>query len=162
MALEPDIVERVRRDFGVDSEHALALLRECDKTGCVARCIVVASHGSLELLKDDVQLAKSDYRDAIMSGEYDSAQRQVRDLRVSFLLDSPETFWLGEVACMMALRDSRWRRWTRAATATPFVYTADRNEGRAKFTGPGGEITLEKKDGRLVSMAILRNSTGPI
>ena len=69
------------------------------------RCIVVASHGSLELLKDYVQLAKSDYRDAIMSGEYDSAQRQVRDLRVSFLLDSPETFWLGEVACMMALRD---------------------------------------------------------
>ena len=39
-----------------------------------------------------------------MAGEYDSAQRQIRDLAVSFLLDSPETFWLGEIACMMASR----------------------------------------------------------
>lgn len=149
MALEPDIVERMRRDFGVESEHALALLRESGKTGRVARCIVVASRGSLELLKNCVQLAKSDHRDVIMAGEYDSAQRQVRDLRVTLLLDSPETFWLGEVACTMASRDYALASVdSRAATATPFVYTADRNEGRARFTGPEGDVELEKKDRR--------------
>ena len=47
MALEPDIVDRVRRDFGGESEQALVLLRESGKTGRVARCIVVASRGSL-------------------------------------------------------------------------------------------------------------------
>lgn len=149
MALEPDIVERVRCDFGRESEQALDLLRESGDTGRVARCIVLASRGSLDLLRDYIQLAQSDYRDVIIAGEYDSAQRQIRDLRVSFLLDSPESFWLGEVACMMALRgyalalvDSR------PATAPPFVYTADRGEGRARFVGPEGEIELEKRDRR--------------
>lgn len=151
MALEPDIVQRVRRDFGGESEQALDLLRESGTAGRVARCIVVRSRGSLDLLRKSIEVAKFDYRDAVMGGEYDSANRdrQVRDLRVSFLLDSPETFWLGEVACMMALRDYTLVSVdSRPATAPPFVYTADRSEGRATFVGPEGEIELEKRDRR--------------
>jgi hypothetical protein len=71
MALEPDIVERVRTDFGGESEQALDLLRESGKLGRVARCMVVASRGSLDLLRDYIQLAKSDFRRAGAGGESD-------------------------------------------------------------------------------------------
>jgi len=149
MALEPDIIERVRIDFGGASEQALDLLRESGKIGRVARCVVVASRGSLELLRGYIQLAKSDARDAIVAGEYDSAQRKVRDLRVSFLLDTPETFWLGEVACMMALRGYTLASVNSCSVAGPSLADrADDGEGRARFVGPEGEIELEKRDRR--------------
>ena len=71
MSLDPDIVERVRRDFGGESDQALDLLARSGHTGRVARCIVVASRGSLDLLKKHIEHAKLDYRDAIMAGEAD-------------------------------------------------------------------------------------------
>ena len=149
MALEPDIAERVRSDFGEESEPALALIRESGKTGRVARCIVVASRRSLDSLREYVRLAELDYRDAIIAGEYDPAGRQVRDLRVSFLLDTPEAFWVSEVARMMASRGYTLSSLaTRAVTALPFEYAADVGEGRAKFVGPEGGVEVEKKDRR--------------
>jgi hypothetical protein len=147
--LEPDIVARVRSDFGGEFEQALDLLRESGRTGRVARCIVVASRGSLHSLREFIQLAEFDYRDAIMAGEYDSARRHIRDLRVSFLLDTPDTFWVGDVACMMASRGYTLSSLTtRATTAPPFDYTADYSEGRAQFVGPEGAIEVEKKNRR--------------
>ena len=145
MALEPDIVERVHTDFGRKSDEALHLLRGSGKAGRVARCIVMASRGSLARLKKYIELARLDYRDAITAGEYDSGR--VRDLRVSFLLDSPEKFWIGEVACMMSLRDyTLVSVETRPAPLPPFVDTADRHEGRARFVGPEGDIELERRN----------------
>jgi len=149
MVLEPDIVERVRRDFGEESEKALDLLRASGETGRVARCVVVASRGSLDWLRGCIEDAARDYRDAIMAGEYDSANsdRRVRDLRVSFLLDTPQTFWVGDVACMMASRGYTLSSLTSRDTAVPpFQSTRDSLEGTAKFVGPEGEIELEKRN----------------
>jgi hypothetical protein len=149
MALEPDIEERVRIDFGAAFERAIDLIRASGKHGRTARCIVVASRGSLELLRDQIRVAERDDRDSIMEGEYDSARRPIRDLRVSFMLDGPETFWVGEVACMMASRGYVLTSLvTRAATIPPFQYAADFGEGRAKFLGAQGEVEVEKKDRR--------------
>jgi hypothetical protein len=147
MALEPDIVERVRRDFGTESEQAMDLLQKSGQTGRIARCIIVASRGSVDLLGKTIEQARLDFRDAIAAGEYDSAQRQIRDLRASFLLDSPEKFWLSGVACTMALRGyTLMSLESRPATAPPFVHSEDSGEGRARFIGPEGEIELEKRD----------------
>jgi hypothetical protein len=149
MALESDIVERVRLDFGADAERALGLLRESRKTGRVARCIVVRSRGALDLLAKSIEVAKFDDRDAIVSGEYDPANpdRRIRDLRVSFLLHAPETFWVAEVACVMASRSYTLSSLTsRDTTVPPLQSTWDSLEGSAKFVGPECEIKLEKRN----------------
>jgi hypothetical protein len=104
MALEADILEKVRRDFGEASERALGLLRAFGKGGRLARCAVVASEGSIDRLAKLIEVAWSDQRDAIVAGEYDSAGRRVRDLSVSFLVDTPKAFWISGVAAMMASR----------------------------------------------------------
>jgi len=73
--------------------------------------------------------------------------RHIRDLRVSFLIDSPEKFWIGEVSCMMASRGCRLTSLqTSAATIGPFEFTSDFGEGIATFMGPKGRIDIEKKD----------------
>lgn len=83
----------------------------------------------------------------IVTAEYDGGVRQLRDLSVSFLIDSPEKFWAGQIARLM---DSRGYRLTsiemRPATAGPFTYISDYGEGRATFIGPKGEIAIAKKD----------------
>ena len=105
MALEPDIEDRVRRDFRPEaSAQALDLIRQYGETGRVARCAVVASRGALDLLKGYLLRAESDFRDVILAGEYDGANRRIRDLSLSFLLDAPATFWIAETTGMMALR----------------------------------------------------------
>jgi hypothetical protein len=130
MALEPDIVEKIRSDFQPEeSERALDLIRESGKAGRIARCIVVASRGSLDSLQNHIRLANSDFNDAIMAGEYDATGRQARDLRVSFLMDTPQRFWVGQVACMMASRGYMLSSLTtRAAAVPPFDYPTDFNE----------------------------------
>jgi hypothetical protein len=145
MPLETDIVERLRADFGrVDSDTAIRLLTEARQAGRVARCIVVASRGSLPLLRANVELARSDYRDAIMAGEYERGEH-LRDLSASFLIDTPEKFWIGQVALVMAPRDYALTSVeTRPATVGPFEYLVDRYEGKATFAGPMGNIRVEK------------------
>jgi len=85
----------------------------------------------------------------IVAGEYDRAMRHVRDLRASFLLDGPETFWAGEEASLLDARGYRLASLeTDPASVGPFEYAGDFNEGRATFVGAKGEIVLEKKDRR--------------
>ena len=147
MPLEPDIIDRVRKDFGEEAEVALDLIRGFGKSGYLARCVVVASRGSIVRLKQAIEAARFDYRDAIVAGEYDSAGRRVRDLSVSFLLDTPETFWISGVASMMASRGYALRSLTtRDTTAPPFQFSLDFVEGSATFAGAEAEITVEKKD----------------
>ena len=86
------------------SSCAQDLLVESGLTGRVARCVIVASGGSLESLANCIGVAKSDYRDAIIAGEYDPEHCRIRDLRVSFLINEPEKMWISEVACTMASR----------------------------------------------------------
>ncbi len=106
-----------------------------------------ASAGSLQRLRELIQLADVDYRDVIVAGEYDSVMSQVRDLRVSFLIASPDDFWIAETAttmhqygyCLIQL-DSR------PATKGPFKYTCDRNEGVATFSDDTSVLKIEKRD----------------
>jgi len=67
MTLESDIVERLKSDFGEDQfPAALELLMACGLTGRVARCIVFAADGSLDAMRQHIQMAETDYRDAIV------------------------------------------------------------------------------------------------
>lgn len=151
--LPPDVLERLSLDFGERLEAVVALLAShralnadyvCDR---LIRCIVHATDGIEQRISQLLDMQREDLRDVIMAAEYDEANRQVRDLRVSFLIDTPNKFWVSEVACMMALRGYRLAGVeTRPATTGPFTYTADLYEGRARFNGPKGELVIEKKD----------------
>ncbi len=146
-----DVMARLNSDFGDRTDAAAAILLACRQIGHIddrlVRCIVYAARGDESRVRDLIELAQQDYRDVIVAGEYDEAMRQIRDLRVSFLIDSPEKFWAGEVACMMASRGHRLTSLeTRPTTAGPFVYLSDYGEGRATFIGPKGEIVIEKGD----------------
>lgn len=151
--LPPDVLERLTVDFGERSDSVAALLAAhralnkdsvCDR---LIRCIVHAACGNEQRISHLIDLERIDFRDVVMAAEYDEANRRVRDLRVSFLIDSPDKFWASEVACLMAVRGYRLMGVeSRHATAGPFTYTADFYEGQARFNGPKGEIVIEKKD----------------
>jgi hypothetical protein len=149
-----DVMDRLNTDFGDRADAVAALLlagRQIGSADCIGdrlvRCIVCAARGDESKVQHLIELTRQDYRDVIIAGEYDEAMRQIRDLSVSFLIDSPEKFWVGEVACMMASRGYRLAALeTRPATAGPFAYTSDYGEGRATFIGPKGEIGIEKSD----------------
>jgi len=149
-----DVLDRLRRDFGNRADAVAAHLLARRRTGDavflgdrLARCVVQAARGDEQRVQQLLDLAGQDYRDVIMAGEYDAGTRQIRDLRASFLIDSPEKFWVGEVACLMASRGYRLTAIdSRPATVGPFNYTADYGEGTATFVGPRGEIGVEKED----------------
>jgi hypothetical protein len=145
--LPVDVMARLNMDFGdrADAVAALFLAQRLDER--LVRCIVFAARGSVSRVQELIALAQKDFRDLIVTAEYDEVMRQIRDLRVSFLTDGPETFWISEVACMMASRGYRLTSIeTLPATAGPFAYTADEDEGRATFVGPRGEFRIEKTD----------------
>jgi hypothetical protein len=151
MVLESDIVERLKTDFnGGDFPTALQLLTESGTTGRVARCIVVAASGSLDTLRQQIHTAATDYRDAILAGEYDDiGMQQVRDLRTSFLIDNPLGFWIGEIAVFLNSRDFQLVSLeSRSATAGPFEYTCDRGEGIATFQRAAKTLTISKANRR--------------
>jgi hypothetical protein len=140
------VMARLNQDFCSRADFVASLLLAEDIGDRLLRCIVHAAHGEEVRVQQLIELQRQDYRDVIMAGEYDK-NRRVRDLRVSFLIDTPEKMWISEVACMMASRGYVLSSVeTRAATATPFLYTADYGEGSAKFVGPKGEVEIEKKD----------------
>lgn len=146
MPLEADIIERVRSDF-LDSDSAILALIASGKTGRVARCIVFASSGSLEKLREYIRIAEVDFRDVIVAGEYDGAMRQVRDLCVSFLIATPNDFWIGETAKLIhergyLLTDVSSRK----ATVGPFDYTCDGSEGLATFSNGVHQVAIKKHD----------------
>ena len=148
MILDADIIDRINADFaGTDAQSAQAELAASGKAGRIARCIVFASAGSLQRLRELIQLADVDYRDVIVAGEYDSAMRQVRDLRVSFLIASPDDFWISETAPTMHKHGYFLIQLnSRPATRGPFEYTCDRTEGVATFSDDTSVIKIEKRD----------------
>lgn len=148
MTLEVDIVDRINASFaGTEIDSARIELAASGKTGRIARCVVVASEGSLQRLRELIQLADTDHRDAIVAGEYDNGMRQIRDLRVSFLIASPDDFWIGETAAIMHRRGYCLTELkSQPATVGPFDYTCDRNEGVATFSGGVNTITIRKHD----------------
>ncbi|TWU35835.1 hypothetical protein Q31b_52700 [Novipirellula aureliae] len=146
MTLEADIIERIRADFP-DAGTALAAMSVSGKTGRIARCIVFASNGSLEKMREYIQMAETDFRDVIVAGEYDETMRPVRDLCVSFLIASPDDFWIAETAKSIYKRGySLTAVKSGPATVGPFDYTCDRSEGTATFSSDVHEIEIEKAD----------------
>jgi len=151
MSLESDIVERLKADFDDDEfPTALQLLTDSGVTGRVARCIVVAAAGSLDALLQQIQIAATDYRDAIVAGEYDGIRmQQVRDLRASFLIEDPLDFWIGELTIFLNSRGFQLVSLeSRKATAGPFDYTCDRGEGIATFQRADRTMTISKDNRR--------------
>lgn len=149
-----DVLGRLSCDFGERADAVLARLlarrqiASADFLGDrLVRCIVHAACGDEQRVQQLLDLARMDYRDVIVAGEYDRAGQQVRDLRATFLLDTPEKFWAGELTCLLASR-GYWLKAieTRRATAGPFEYMVDYSEGRATFIGPKGEMVIEKRD----------------
>jgi hypothetical protein len=152
--LPVDVMARLTSDFGDRADAVAALLLAARRAGgmrCmddrVVRCIVWAARGHESKVQRLIELARRDYRDVIIAGEYDDMMRRTRDLSVSFLIDSPETFWASEVARMMASRGYRLTALeSRPATLGPFTFTSDAGEGQATFIGQKGEIAIEKRD----------------
>lgn len=147
MSLEPDISERIQSEFAPE-DQALALerLKQSRHTGRVARCIVFAAQGSLGKLASLIELANLDPRDAIVAGEYDANLDRLRDLSSSFLIDSPEKFWISQVANQAAQRNfflieikqHRVSAHTDNPAASILVRTAI-------FQGPHDHLTIENK-----------------
>src|SRR5262245_42570392 len=150
MPLEPDIAARIREDFSpADAETAIELLTASGENGRVARCIVVASGGNLQSIRGLIEVASRDYRDAIVAGEYDGALQRIRDLSSSFLVDSPEAFWIAHIANTLNLRGFTLQSLeTRPATVGPLIYTADYSEGVATFAGEMGQLRISKQNGK--------------
>lgn len=148
MTLEADIMDQVQADFsGTDGQKALAELMTSGRAGRIARCIVFAAQGSLERLREHIRMADADHRDVIVAGEYDITMRQVRDLRVSFLIASPDDFWIGETAASIHKRGYYLTELkSQPATVGPFDYTCDRSEGHATFSNGENTITIQKHD----------------
>jgi hypothetical protein len=92
MALPEDIPAKVRQDFASGEVlPVIELLTELRKenaqlfTDRILRCIVFVADGSFEQLADAVALARLDWRDVIVAGEYDGCfGAQQRDLSLPF------------------------------------------------------------------------------
>lgn len=89
MALPQDIVVQIHRGFSGDEARAVAARLESmegerDFSDRIARCIVFAAQGQMDLLEHAVALARSDYRDLIVWAEYDNHWQRLRDLSRPF------------------------------------------------------------------------------
>ncbi len=148
MTLEADIVDYIRTGFAPsDASFAVSELATCGSAGRLARCIAVGARGSIERLRALIRTAQIDYRDVIVAGEYDDAMRRIRDLRVSFLINSPEDFWISNVALTAHkhgyfLADLE----THCSSTPPFAGT--QTGGTATFTNDGRTIKIRNRDGQ--------------
>ncbi len=92
MDLPDDIAERVRLDFGSQSEQAAKTLSEAAVAELihprVLRCIVYLSRGNTVTLSKMIEAAVADYRDVIFAAEYEDRDkrkpRRVRDFNKPF------------------------------------------------------------------------------
>jgi hypothetical protein len=91
MQIPEDISAKIRQDFtaadaGVVEQRLSALWR--DEPGLfgerILRCIVWASQGRLSGLEHYITMARTDYRDLIVTAEYDRDWEQIRDLNRPF------------------------------------------------------------------------------
>lgn len=88
VALPPDVTSYVDRSFAAHERgEALALLEGAalhDGTAPgprLVRCAAVASGGSLERLRMEIETLKHDYRDVIVEGEYEPKDGKLVRLR---------------------------------------------------------------------------------
>jgi hypothetical protein len=82
--LPPDILARIDTDYDLADRPTIveALLTLPDATRepeRVARCVLFVANGSLDEFERMVQLARIDFRDAIVAAEYDRDLRRLRD-----------------------------------------------------------------------------------
>ena len=145
--MEDDIINRIHIEFSEsDMNTALELLAQSGKHGRVARCIVLASRGSLDMLRKLIDLASVDERDVIIAGEYDDAMQHIRDLTVSFLVESPD-FWVSKASIIMArLGYQLVSVDSDVAVEGPFDYQCDRSEGTALFKRRDNLVQLSKRN----------------
>ena len=72
---------------------------------------------------------------------------RVRDLRVSFLIASPDDFWISETATTIHKYGYHLIQLnSRPATKGPFEYACDQTEGVATFSDDTSVIKIEKRD----------------
>lgn len=89
MNLPPDIELRIERDF-VDMAERSAVKElfvglEVQEKERVVRCILFVAKGNLDMLRKMEVLARTDYRDVIMAGEYEyPTDRRLRNLNEPF------------------------------------------------------------------------------
>jgi hypothetical protein len=150
MSLERDIIEKITDTFASeDAPRAIEALAIAGKSGRIARCIVFAARGSLDRVKQLIQLADQDYRNVIVAGEYDGWDRHMRDLRVSFLIDEPVKMWIAQVAVALTGRDYTLKSiQTVAVSRNAAQYLSDLGEGTATLEGDCGTLTIVKQNGR--------------
>lgn len=93
MPLPEDIIAKVRKDFSEDDRiPILQMLSEYQQQhpgqpARILRCIIFVADGSFEKFADAVALAKLDWRDLIVSAEYDirsGEQHHVRNFNSPF------------------------------------------------------------------------------
>jgi hypothetical protein len=86
MELSEDISAKIRRDFSASDattveQRLSALSRHQPELFCqrILRCIVLASHGRLSSVEHYITMARTDYRDLIVTAEYDRDWNQVSE-----------------------------------------------------------------------------------
>jgi len=89
MILPSDIRARIEHDFSDPKERRfvtqLLLNLEVPEKDRVSRCILFVANGDLDNFRKMESLAKTDYRDAIMAGEYEyPTDRRLRNLGEPF------------------------------------------------------------------------------
>ncbi|MEM7228404.1 MAG: hypothetical protein AAF432_06270 [Planctomycetota bacterium] len=78
--LPPDIIERLRTDFGErDVELRAADLIAAHSSDRIRRCIVVVANGNWKRFDEMCTLAAIDWRDVITAAEYDRHDRRLFD-----------------------------------------------------------------------------------
>ena len=92
--LPDDVAARIATDFAAPrrqevTEALLGLSEATREHARVARCVLFVADGDLERLRQMVELAHTDYRDAIVAAEYDREDRRLRDLSRPFGAEQP-------------------------------------------------------------------------
>ncbi len=89
MSLPTDIIARIERDFPRSEDEKLVsgILSslQTNERDRVIRCILFAAAGDVKKIGELESLAKIDYRDVIMAGEYEyPSHKRLRDLSEQF------------------------------------------------------------------------------
>lgn len=65
----PDIVARIRRDFGADEVGRILPLLEDLRSDRLERCALFLAEGSMPRLKSAIKLGHEEYRDLILAAQ---------------------------------------------------------------------------------------------
>ena len=79
-----DIVDLVIEEYPVDAIGQVHLWLESLNSDRLKRCALFQAKGSLQKLKEMVDLGQLDYRDLIMAAEYDKFHTRLRDFNLPF------------------------------------------------------------------------------